>query len=729
MYVSTGGDPPLRRIWGLVMRPFSQSCRSCLVVAAFTVLGSALPFKPALSEFIQQGQKLVGLGANGMSEQGSAVAISADGNTAIVGGPGDSSEMGAAWVLTRSNGVWTPQEGKLFGLGAIGSKPKQGASVALSADGNTALVGGPGDNGGAGAVWVFTRSNGVWSPQGGKLVGTGAAGPALQGWSVALSADGNTALIGGQDDNIAVGASWVFIRTGSTWSQQGNKLVGMGVSGGSSCQGTSVALSADGNTALIGGGCDDANVGAAWVFTRTAGAWTQYGSKLVGSFPGAAQQGSSVALSSDGLTALIGAPYDDCGDPGGVYVFALVNGTWTQQTRMAGGGSNGSQILQGSAVALSADGNIALVGGPADSAATGAAWVFTRSDGVWSEQGFKRVGSGVAGDAASQGTSVALSASGNTALIGGPLDNTAVGATWVFIPPTNTHDFNGNTLSDIAWRDTSGDIAAWLMSGAAVASSAGLGNVPTTWSIVAQRDFDGDGNADLLWRDTSGNTSIWFMKGTQVASSGAIGNIPPTWSVIATGDFNGDGKGDILWRDGSGNVAVWLMSGAAVSSSRGLGNVPSTWSVVGTGDFDADGAADLLWRDTSGNTAIWFMSGTQVSSSAGIGNIPTSWSVVGTGDFNGDSFADIAWRDTSGNTSIWLLNGATVMAVGGLGTVPTIWSIAQVGDYNGDGMSDLMWRDTSGNTSIWFMNGTTVASTAGVGNIPTNWTVQSVNAE
>ena len=82
------------------------------------------------------------------------------------------------------------------GTGALGPAA-QGESVALSADGNTAVVGGPYDNwnptnnylGGPGAAWVFTRSNGVWTQQGNKLVGTGAVGSAIQGHSVALSAD------------------------------------------------------------------------------------------------------------------------------------------------------------------------------------------------------------------------------------------------------------------------------------------------------------------------------------------------------------------------------------------------------------------------------------------------------------------------------------------------------------------------------------------------------------
>jgi FG-GAP-like repeat len=292
-----------------------------------------------------------------------------------------------------------------------------------------------------------------------------------------------------------------------------------------------------------------------------------------------------------------------------------------------------------------------------------------------------------------------------------------------------THDFNGDGMSDIIWRDGSGNVAFWLMSGAGILSSGGVGGVPATWSIVGQRDFNGDGKADLLWRDNLGNTAIWFMNGTAVASTTGVGNIPTNWSVVGTGDFNGDGIGDILWTDGSGNYAVWLMNGATVSSSAGLGNIPASWSVAGTGDFNGDGKTDILWRDNLGNTSIWFMNGTAVASAAGVGNIPTSWSVVGTGDFNGDGMSDIVWHDNLGNTSVWLMNGANVLMAGGLGNIPTTWAVAQTGDYNGDGMSDLLWRDNQGNTSIWFMNGAAVSSTGGFGNIPTNWTVQSVNAE
>jgi len=126
-----------------------------------------------------------------------------------MGGPGDSASVGAAWVFTRSGGVWTQQGAKLVASDAVG-QAAQGRSVALSADGNTAIVGGGGDSGAAGAAWVFTRSGGAWTQQGAKLVGTGAAGNANQGFSVALSADGDTAIVGGWADSGGLGAAWVI---------------------------------------------------------------------------------------------------------------------------------------------------------------------------------------------------------------------------------------------------------------------------------------------------------------------------------------------------------------------------------------------------------------------------------------------------------------------------------------------------------------------------------------
>jgi hypothetical protein len=291
----------------------------------------------------------------------------------------------------------------------------------------------------------------------------------------------------------------------------------------------------------------------------------------------------------------------------------------------------------------------------------------------------------------------------------------------------DTHDSNGDGLSDIVWRNGT-SISVWLMNGAQVELSATTGSAPITFTIAGQRDFNGDGTYDLLWRDSNGGTSIWFMIGTQVFSSAVVGNVGGTWSVAGTGDFNGDGKGDILWRDGNGNTAVWLMNGASVLSSAGIGTIPTTISLAGTGDFNGDGKADILWRDGSGNLSIWFMNGTAVSSAALVGNVSTNYSLIGTGDFNADGKTDIVWRDGSGNTSIWLMNGASVLSSAVIGNVPTTWSLALTGDFNGDGKSDLLWRDGSGDTAIWFMNGTSVASSQSVGNISASWVVQGTNA-
>lgn len=379
----------------------------------------------------QQGLKLVGTGDTGQARQGYSVALSADGNTAIVGGYTDDSNQGAAWVFIRNGLVWTQQGSKLVGTGNVGAA-QQGYSVSLSADGNTAIVGGIGDNASVGAAWIYVRSGTTWAQQGSKLVGTGGVGVAQQGYRVALSADGSTALVGGIGDNTDQGAAWVFVRAGTAWSQQGTKLVGTG-NVGQARQGYGVALSADGNTALVAGYTDNTNQGAVWVFVRSGSTWSQQGAKLVGTGnTGTANQGFSVALSAEGNTAIVGG-YRDNAFQGAAWVFTRSGTTWSQQgTKLVGTGNTGT-ANQGYGVALSADGNTALIGGFNDNTSQGAVWVFVRTGTTWSQQGAKLVGTGNIG-AAMQGWKVALSADGATALVGGIGDNTNQGATWVFVP-------------------------------------------------------------------------------------------------------------------------------------------------------------------------------------------------------------------------------------------------------------------------------------------------------
>jgi len=410
---------------------------SALVVAAAVLGVTARTNSP---QFSQQGPKLVGTDAVGNSGQGVSVSLSADGDTALIGGLWDNNQAGAAWVWTRTAGAWSQQGPKLVGSGAVGGlfQVNQGVSVSLSADGNTALVGGDGDNG-SGAAWVWTRNAGVWTQQGPKLVGSGGVGQSQRGRSVSLSADGNTALVGGISDNGGAGAVWVWTRSGGAWTQQGPKLVGSGATVGGATQGWSVSLSADGNTALVGGISDNNGAGAVWVWTRSSGVWTQQGNKLVGSgAAGNAQQGWSVSLSADGNTAIVGGLSDNSsgnGQVGAIWVWVRVGGVWTQQgPKLVGSGGVGISC-QGASVSLSADGNTAIVGGECDNGFSGAAWVWTRSAGVWSQQGTKLLGGGAVGNA-EQGTSIALSGDSTTAIVGGIGDNSSgglsAGAAWVF---------------------------------------------------------------------------------------------------------------------------------------------------------------------------------------------------------------------------------------------------------------------------------------------------------
>ena len=424
------------------------------------------------AQSLQQGHKLVATGVVENANQGMAVALSADGQTVIVGGPGPSNvdfnrsplvaPAGAAWVFTARGGVWR-QQAKLVGTSGQrgGGLWSQGASVALSADGKTAVVGGPSDDGATGAAWIFTFGDEGWTQQGKKLVGSSphkAAEPTLslgQGLSVALSADSSTAIVGGWRSE----GAWVFTRNGDAWTQQGNKLVGTGAVG-SARQGMAVALSADGNTAIVGGPADNTNVGAAWIFTRTAGVWTQQGKKIVGSGAGGTpRQGTSVAVSADGNTAILGGPDDPSdkarpfgvGPPGAAWVFTRRGGVWMQEgQKLVRTGSPGT-ARQGTCVALSSDGNIAALGALANDEGVGAVTVFTRSAGQWT-QDKELAHNGAIVKAAS---ALGLSADGSVVVVGAAGDGGGIGAAWVFTRERVSSDEHAGY---IPCRETSDDM-------------------------------------------------------------------------------------------------------------------------------------------------------------------------------------------------------------------------------------------------------------------------------
>jgi hypothetical protein len=372
---------------------------------------------------------------------GVSVAISADGNTIVVGAredeaPSINTDRGAVYIFTYSGTTWT-QQAKLLASDVSGGD-YFGVSVALSSNGNTAIIGAhvedTSPNSGNGAAYVFTRSGSTWTEQQ-KLLASDAASNDNFGKSVALSADGDTALISAENEDTSPnsnnGAAYVFTRTAGVWTEQ-QKLLASDAAG-SDLFGYSVSLSSDGNTALIGAYLDDTspilNSGAAYVFTRSAGVWTEQQKLLASDTASFDNFGWSVSLSTDGNTALIGAAYEGTSPNttnGAAYVFTRSAGVWTEQQKLlASDRSSGDQF--GSSVSLSSDGNIALIGAYGEdtspNSANGAAYIFTRTAGVWTQKQKLLASDDATND--NFGWSVSLSADGNTALIGAYNEDTS----------------------------------------------------------------------------------------------------------------------------------------------------------------------------------------------------------------------------------------------------------------------------------------------------------------
>ena len=400
---------------------------------------AATRFRTTIQPLVQQGPKLTASDETGAAGFG-AVALSADGRIALIGGGDDDNGAGAAWIFERSGASWSQLGSKLTLSGE--SAPRSfGRAVAISAGGGTAALAGVGGDG-AGAVWIFTRVGSTWT-QTAKLIPNDATGRSSFGVRVALSDDGSTLLVGGNQDAGGIGAVWVFARSGSAWIQQGPKLTANDEQGAAGF-GIRVSLAGDGRTALIGGWNDDGGVGAAWVFRRSGSTWTQQGQKLTANDErGAGAFGGSVALSANGDTALIGAEQDN-NDLGAAWIFTRAGSTWKQHgSKLTASGETGNGWF-GKTVALSADATLALIGGHVDNAETGAAWVFARTGTAWTQQGPKLTGRGEIG-AGAFGFKLALSANGETALIGGIDDNQSVGAVWAFARPTSTSRFVATT--------------------------------------------------------------------------------------------------------------------------------------------------------------------------------------------------------------------------------------------------------------------------------------------
>jgi hypothetical protein len=424
---------------------------------------------------------------------GTSVAVSGDGNTLAVGAPtedsngsspGDNSatDAGAVYVFAKVAGSWT-QQAYVKASNAAASD-FFGISVALSGDGNTLAVGAL-NQAGSGAAYVFTRTGGSWSEQALVKASNAEAGT-LFGKILALSGDGNTLAVGspfeksaatgvggnqindcnsGTPTNCAMysGAVYVFARSGNAWTQQA--YVKASNTGLVDLFGTSVALNGDGSTLAVGapfeksaatgvGGnqTNDCNSGsptncamysgAAYVFALSSGAWSQQAYVKASNTAASDNFGNSVAVSGDGNTLAVGAPFG-ASNNGAAYVFARSGGAWSQQA-LVNASNPGASDQFGGSVALSGDGNSLAVGAPFEdsgsigigsafdesAADAGAVYFYSRGAGAWSQQAYVKASNTRGND--QFGTSVALSDDGNALLVGAKLEDggsTGIGGT------------------------------------------------------------------------------------------------------------------------------------------------------------------------------------------------------------------------------------------------------------------------------------------------------------
>ena len=236
------------------------------------------------------------------------------------------------------------------------------------------------------------------------------------GGPVALS--GNTALVGAWNANHGAGAAYVFVRTAGGWSQQARLTAVGGRSG--DWFGVSVALS--GNTALVGAPLAG-HTGAAYIFVRHGQQWRQQASLAARNGAPCDWFGRAVALSSN--TALIGAWYAH-DHMGAAYIFTRAASHWSQQAALTPAAGMPEDYF-GTAVALS--GGTALIGAAGSVENTGSAYVFIRHGTAWTQQARLTAGNGQPGD--TFGGAVTLS--GKNALVGAGFADGNRGAVYVYI--------------------------------------------------------------------------------------------------------------------------------------------------------------------------------------------------------------------------------------------------------------------------------------------------------
>ncbi|RME26410.1 MAG: hypothetical protein D6806_06325, partial [Deltaproteobacteria bacterium] len=364
--------------------------------------------------------------------------VSVDGNYAVVGSTwanvGSNSNQGLAQIFHLTNGNWEPEAVLTAPDG--GANDNFGHSVAISGD--TVVVGAPFNTSPSipsqGAAYVFVRNGKVWSLQA-KLTVPGGSPDERLGWSVSISAD--TVVVGAYLDDIGTntdqGSAYVFVRNGTSWSQQAKLLASDGASGDKF--GSSVSISGD--TIVVGSYQDDIGTntdqGSAYVFVRNGTGWIEK-AKLVAP-DGATSDAFGASVAVSGQTVAVGAHTDDIAsnqDQGSVYVFVGTSTGWNLQAKLVAA-DGGQSTYFGKSVHL--EGDTLAVGTPGDNAVSnsgqGSVYTFVRNGSTWTQQAKLTAADAPTGQF---GNSVALSA--DNLIVGSPWDDIAsrshFGSAYVF---------------------------------------------------------------------------------------------------------------------------------------------------------------------------------------------------------------------------------------------------------------------------------------------------------
>jgi hypothetical protein len=338
--------------------------------------------------------------------------VSVSGDTTVVG----ATAHDAAYVFVRSGTSWSLQQE----LTAADTAAYDNFGRSVSVSGDTTVVAAQsqtvGSNTSQGAAYVFVRSGTTWNLQQ-KL--TADDGAAYDGFGGSVSLSGDTAVVGAGahkvGSNPAQGAAYVFVRSGTAWSQQ-QELTS---AAGAAYDGFGNSVAVSGDTAVVGSASQTVGSnlaqGAAYVFVRSGTAWSQQ-QELIAADGGRTDYfGGSVSVSGD--TALVGAPFHKVGSnyPGAAYVFVRSGTIWNlQQELTAVDASNNF----GHSVSVSGD--TAVVGEHLHPVGSnpyqGAAYVFVRSGTTWSLEQELTAADGVINDFFGGSVSV----SGDTAVVGAP---------------------------------------------------------------------------------------------------------------------------------------------------------------------------------------------------------------------------------------------------------------------------------------------------------------------